>query len=65
MTDLTFAVIILFTVVFLAVLCALAFWAIVIDRNRGLFGDALPKHVEDDRWGCSPSSSPPLPSSAS
>ena len=50
MTDLTFAVIILFTVVFLAVLCALAFWAYVIDRNRGPFGDALPKHVEDDRW---------------
>ena len=50
MTDLTFAVIILFTVVFLAVLGALAFWAYVIDRNRGLFGDALPKHVKDDRW---------------
>ena len=51
MTDLTFAIILVFTVVFLAVLCALAFWAIVIDHNRGLFGDALPKHVEDDRWG--------------
>lgn len=50
MTDLTFAVIILFTVVFLAVLCALAFWAYVIDRNRGLFGDALPCHTDDERF---------------
>ena len=51
MTDITFATILIFVTVFLAVLCALAFWACVIDRNRGLFGDALPKHVEDDRWG--------------
>ena len=50
MTDITFAVIILFTVVFLAVLCALAFWAYVIDRNRGLFGDSLPRHTDDERW---------------
>ena len=48
MTDITFAVIILFTVVFLAVLCALAFWAYVIDRNRGLFGDALPRHTDEE-----------------
>ena len=48
MSDLTFAVIILFTVVFLAVLCALAFWAYVIDRNRGLFGDALPRHTDEE-----------------
>ena len=50
MTDLTFAVIILFTVVFLAVLCALAFWAYVIDRNRSLFGDSLPCHTDDERF---------------
>ena len=50
MTDLTFAVIILFTVVFMAVLCALAFWACVIDRNRGLFGDALPRHTDEERF---------------
>ena len=50
MTDLTFAVIILFTVVFLAVLCALAFWAYVIDRNRGPFGYALPRHTDEERF---------------
>jgi len=50
MTDLTFAVILVFTVVFLAVLCALAFAAWVIDRNRGLFGDSLPRHTDDERW---------------
>ena len=50
MTDITFAVIILFTVVFLAVLCALAFWAYVIDSNRGLFGDALPRHTDEERF---------------
>ena len=50
MTDITFATILIFVTVFLAVLCALAFWAIVIDRNRGLFGDALPRHTDDERF---------------
>ena len=50
MSDLTFAVILIFTVVFLAVLAALAFWAVVIERNRGLFGDSLPRHTDDERF---------------
>ena len=48
MTDITFATILIFVTVFLAVLCALAFWAYVIDRNRGLFGDALPRHTDEE-----------------
>ena len=50
MTDITFATILIFVTVFLAVLCALAFWACVIDRNRGLFGDALPRHTDEERF---------------
>ena len=50
MTDLTFLAIAIFITVFLAVLCALAFAAWVIDRNRGLFGDSLPRHTDDERW---------------
>lgn len=48
MTHLTFIGIVIFIAVFLAVLCALAFWAWVIDGNRGLFGDARPKHMDED-----------------
>ena len=49
MTDLTFIAILIFLVVFIAVLCALGFWAIVIDRNRGLFGDS-PSRRDDEEW---------------
>ena len=50
MTDITFATILIFVTVFIAVLCALAVWAYVIDRNRGLFGDSLPRHTDEERF---------------
>lgn len=50
MTDLTYSLCLIGIVVFIAVLCALGFWAVVIDRNRGLFGDALPRRNDDERY---------------